>query len=263
MMNFSIETITPEQAKIYLQNNEDNRTARPWWINAISSAILRGEWVTTHQGIAFTKSGKLLDGQHRLQGIIQANKAVEMLVVKNVPESAFKVLDCGMKRHLADLTGMNKKTAEACRLMSTIVYTNRNGISSDQALEIYNSGFGEVHDELIKHCSSNVKIFTSAPIRCAISCLVLDGCDFNYIKNLYLNLASQNFNELPPIAQAFLKQAIQNRINANNRSDLLARALKAFNPEYANLQVLKVSDSEIESSYAYCKNVVKNLIKGI
>jgi hypothetical protein len=77
--SLAIETkmmwVTPEIAKKYLERNTENRTLRPHWVNTLALAIKNNEFITTHQSIAFSKSGRLLDGQHRLHAIIQANKA--------------------------------------------------------------------------------------------------------------------------------------------------------------------------------------------
>ena len=55
----SVEKITPELACEYLKKNTNNRTIRSGRINELSGAMLRGEWMLTHQGIAFAKNGEL------------------------------------------------------------------------------------------------------------------------------------------------------------------------------------------------------------
>ena len=253
-------TITPDQAKQWLTLNIGNRTKRGWWVGAISAMIKRGEWITTHQGVAFSKSGKLLDGQHRLEAIIHSGIPIQMLVVTGVPDNAYKVLDNGVKRTLSDLTGINKKTTEVSRVLARLVFGGDTLTSADQALEIYNTGVGEVHDNLIEYCGKTIAVLSSAPVRTAATCMILDGYNQDYIKTTYSNLVHQRFNELPNVAHAFIRQINEKRASASHKNDLMARAIKVFNPDFADIARLQISDSELPAATAYCRNVVRNLL---
>jgi hypothetical protein len=259
-MRQEIMTITPEIAMEFLLRNTVNRKKRGWWVTALAAMIKRGEWVVSHQGIAFDKSGKLLDGQHRLEAIFDAGIPVQMAVSFDVDEEAYKVLDNGIKRTLSDLTGIHVRTAEVCRILARLAYGGNSVTSADQCIEIYNTGAGEVHDNLIEYCGKNIAVYSSAPVRTAAVCMILDGYDSQYIKDLYFNLCNQKFNELPSIAQALIRQITEKRVSANNKADLLARALKVFNPDYAHVNRLQVSDSEVNSGNVYCRNVVRGLL---
>jgi hypothetical protein len=258
-MKPQIMLVTPAIAQSFLQKNTDNRSKRGWWSTSLASAIKRGEWITSHQGVAFDCTGKLIDGQHRLQAIVEANTAVNMLVVTDVPNDAYKIIDCGIKRTLADSTGINVRTAEVCRLLGRIGFGG-SVITADQCLSIYNTGAGEIHDNLVEFCSKNVKVFSSVPVRAAAVCMILDGYNQQYIKNLYSNICHQQFNELPNIAQSFIRQVMDKKVIANNQSDLLARSLKIFNPEFKDTIRLQISDSETTAALAYCRDIVKKLL---
>lgn len=253
-------TVTPQVAKEFLSKNTDNRHQRGWWVSCLAKAIKRGDWIPTHQGVAFSKSGKLIDGQHRLEAIVESNMPVEMLVVTDVRDDAYKVLDNGIKRTLADLTGINVRTTEVCRILARLVYGGNSVTSAEECLEIYNTGVGEVSDNLVEYCGKQIKVYSSAPMRTAAVCLILDGYNQNYIKELYSNLCHQQFNELPNVAQNFIRQVTDGRVNANNKSNLLARGLKVFNPEFKDVSRLQISDSEETAANAYCRTVVRNLL---
>ena len=259
-MNPQFQTVTPEMAKVYLQKNTDNRNKRGWWVSGLANMIKRGEWIPTHQGVAFSKSGKLLDGQHRLEAIVEANMPVQMLVTTGVSDEAYKVLDNGIKRTLADLTGITPKTAEVCRVLARTVYAGNANTSAEQCLAIYNTGVGEVSDNLVEYCGKNIKVYSSAVVRTAAVCLILDGYNQQYIKDLYANLCNQRFNNLPNIAQAFIRQVTEGRALANNKNDIMARALKVFNPEFAEITRLQISDSDGTAAIAYCRNIVRSLL---
>jgi len=259
-MRQEIMTITPEIAAEFLLRNTENRKKRGWWISALAGMIKRGEWIVSHQGIAFDKNGVLLDGQHRLEAIVEAGIPVQMVVSFDVDGDAFKVVDNGIKRTLSDLTGIHVRTAEVCRVLARLAYGGNTVTSADQCIEIYNTGVGPVHDNLIEYCGKNIAVYSSAPVRSAAVCMILDGYESQYIKNMYFNICNQKFNEMPPIAQAFIRQVTEKRVTANDKTDLLARALKVLNPDYANVNRLQVSESEVNSANAYCRNVVRTLL---
>jgi hypothetical protein len=88
------EWITPEIAAQYLERNyEGQRKLRSHHVSEIANEIKSGEWRLTHQGLAFSPDGTLLDGQHRLAAIVQAGVAVPMNVSRNVPEGNFEKID--------------------------------------------------------------------------------------------------------------------------------------------------------------------------
>ena len=253
-------TITPEVAASFLKHNTDNRNKRGWWVNGLANMIKRGEWIPTHQGVAFSKSGKLLDGQHRLEAIVEANIPVEMLVVTGVRDDAYKVLDNGIKRTLADLTGISQRTAEVCRVLARLAYGGDTINSADQIIDIYNTGVGEVHDNLVEYCGKGIAVLSSAPIRTVATCMILDGHNQQYIKSVYSNLCHQKFNELPNVAQSFIRQVNDKRATVGNRYDLMARALKVFDASIKDITRLTVTDSDASAATAYCRNVVKKLL---
>ena len=259
-MNPQVLLVTPEMAKAYLEKNTDNRNKRGWWVSGLANQIKRGEWIPTHQGVGITKSGKLIDGQHRLEAIVEANIPVQIMVTTGVRDDAYKVLDNGIKRTMADLTGMHMRTAEVCRVLARLAYGGDTVNSADQIIEIYNTGVGEVHDNLVEFCGKNLKVFSSAPIRTVATCMILDGHNQQYIKSMYANLCNQKFNDLPNIAHAFIRQITEKKATVGDRYDLMARSLKVFDVNLENTTRLTVSDSDATAAVAYCRNVVRNLL---
>jgi hypothetical protein len=56
----------------------------------------------THQGVAISQDGHIIDGQHRLTAIAESGISVEMLVSRDVPDDVFDVVDVGLVRSPAD-----------------------------------------------------------------------------------------------------------------------------------------------------------------
>src|SRR5881275_2327319 len=102
-MRSRVQTITPTKAAEYLDRNTANRPLSARTVKDFAQAMRRGEWRVTHQGIAFDTTGALVDGQHRLAAIVEADIPVEVTVFTEVPEGAFDVLDTGKRRNAADV----------------------------------------------------------------------------------------------------------------------------------------------------------------
>lgn len=123
-MNNTVKTVTPEQAAKWLDPavNKTNRDVRHSHVSFLADEIRSGRWKVTHQGIAFSVTGRLLDGQHRLAAIVMSGKSVQMFVATGLEEEAFRAIDCGMKRanydriHLVNNQTQNKLLCQSIRI---------------------------------------------------------------------------------------------------------------------------------------------------
>ncbi|MEU1420495.1 hypothetical protein [Kitasatospora sp. NPDC005751] len=161
--------ITPEIAAEFLSRNSVNRRLDNGQVEALREAILRNEWQVTHQGIAFDRSGRLLDGQHRLRAIIDAGVPVEMFVFDGLSEDAFPVLDTGKRRSAADTlssTGEKYLTLLSSTIRHVLLFRTmpnepwtgvRSRVSNDRILAEYKANVDSyrvavtVGRELAKH----------------------------------------------------------------------------------------------------------------
>jgi len=97
-----IVTMTPELAKKYLESNNNNRPMRRPYVNELVEAMERGEWMLNGETIKFSRSGTLLDGQHRLAAVVASRATVQMVVVRDVDDRAFTTIDMNRRRTSAD-----------------------------------------------------------------------------------------------------------------------------------------------------------------
>jgi len=233
--------ITPSVAKNILEaKNKNNRRLRKWWSLSISEMIKRGEFKTTHQGIAFSKNGELLDGQHRLMAICLSDIPVKMLVVTGIDNDSFKVVDCGVKRSVSDLTGIDTRTAQVCRWLSDIIYNNTS--TSERIIEIANCGIQEIHKELIKTCHSTSPYFSTTQMRLAACISIMDGQNKQYVLDTYTNMNLYEYSELDSLPLSLLKQFSKGNIQKSDRFDILARGIKVFNYKNRNDKKLLITD---------------------
>lgn len=127
-MRSRVQTISPDKAAEMLQANTSNRPVSKSTVRSFAEAMSRGEWVVTHQGIAFDVHGVLVDGQHRLAAVVEAGLPVEMTVFTDVAENTFDVLDTGKRRNAADvlaIEGEKSATMLAAMVRTVWLFQNR------------------------------------------------------------------------------------------------------------------------------------------
>ena len=94
----TVETIDPRRAEEYLAANRGNRNIVQAHVAALARDIRNGQWMFNAQPICFSRSGRLLNGQHRLSAVLEAGQPVEVLVMRGLPEEAFPTYDKQAKK---------------------------------------------------------------------------------------------------------------------------------------------------------------------
>lgn len=86
--------ITPQIAEEFLKKNiENNRPLNVKRVAMLAEAMQNGEFYPNGNTIKFDTAGRLIDGQHRLSACVMAGVPFESIVVYDVDEKAFSVID--------------------------------------------------------------------------------------------------------------------------------------------------------------------------
>lgn len=104
MIRTQVKTIGPKEAKHLLSLNAENQ--RPVSQQALSDCIYQiknDKWCLNGEAIKIGKSGKVIDGQHRLMAVIECDKPIKTLVVDNIEDEHYITLDSGKSRSNADI----------------------------------------------------------------------------------------------------------------------------------------------------------------
>jgi hypothetical protein len=88
-----------------------NRRIDKLRVNQFAAAMARGEWAVNGETIKIDVNGRLIDGQHRLQAIIEASKMgagpIQITIVSELPDDVFDTLDQGRMRTLGSILQMS------------------------------------------------------------------------------------------------------------------------------------------------------------
>lgn len=85
--------LTPQRATELLERNMLNRPLSDQHTQRIARQIIDGRWRYNGDTIKISANGDVLDGQHRLWAIIEANIAVETVIVYGIEREAFATID--------------------------------------------------------------------------------------------------------------------------------------------------------------------------
>jgi hypothetical protein len=101
--------ITPTLAKELLLKNNSNRRISKETVHSYATDMREKRWKeNTAEFIKIAEDGEILDGQHRLLGIIEADTSVYFDIAFGISKSVFDVLDTGKIRSSADVFSIER-----------------------------------------------------------------------------------------------------------------------------------------------------------
>lgn len=258
-METKVMRITPPMAREWLKKNKDNRPLRPTKVEGLKLAFQRGEYVPTHQGVAFLRDGTLADGQHRLTAIAEMpdNFGVEMMVTRGLMPEAQRVMDLNTPRSASDILRRHQGLVAVARYMAKMVEPHRQAITPTFLLPFVNA-VDEQFTSLLDYCPTVSKTWSAASIRTA-AILRMVGGDRDYILLSYHALNHADFESMTPRIQALYRQAVRGSVNSSSL-DIFARAYRAFDVRGQKVPTIQITDQA--NVIAEAKEVIQFLISG-
>lgn len=127
-----LESVTPQMAAQWLQTMVGNRPLSQG--KAIEYAIVmeEGQWKVNGETVKFDDQGRLIDGQHRLQACMLADKSFKTYVAYGISdEDAFATIDVGKTRSHGDIFGIaGYPSSNIASGAALLVYQYKNGLIS-------------------------------------------------------------------------------------------------------------------------------------
>lgn len=103
-MKIERKLVTPAMAKELLESNVKNRRVKEPVVLRYVNDMRAGKWKNdTAELIKISKTGIVLDGQHRLIAVVKANVPIWFHVATELEDSIFDILDTGSSRNAADV----------------------------------------------------------------------------------------------------------------------------------------------------------------
>lgn len=120
----TIEVVSPETARNWLGHNTHNRVLRKQIVSAYARDMKAGRWEFDGTPIRFALDGTLLDGQHRLQAIVESNTTQTMAILRGLDPKSQVTMDSGIARKAGDqITLVGKRNGSALSAAAKAVLT--------------------------------------------------------------------------------------------------------------------------------------------
>lgn len=97
-VSWAMETINRDKALRYLAANTHNRRVVQAHVDGITRDIMQGRWMLNAQPICFSRTDRLLNGQHRLMAVVAADGVIQAPVVRGVADAAQSTYDIQARR---------------------------------------------------------------------------------------------------------------------------------------------------------------------
>jgi hypothetical protein len=258
------EMVTPSVAATWLQQNaQHQRRLRKSTVDAYAQQMKAGQWELTHQGIAFDVNGALIDGQHRLAAVVQANVTVPMLITTGAPVESFGALDCGATRSLGDRLSLSSKI---CAGLSTAIQISKSSaqrVGHHEVHALHQTQFGQVLATISDANNTSKKVFSSAPVLVAAAVACFEGEDIDWvIEQRRVLIAGEEISETP-VAAYFRRRFTHYRVinGALGNLDLLACALRVFDSAAWFQTKMQISDEARKKAMHRVRDAVNNPTK--
>jgi hypothetical protein len=239
-MTAKVVQVGPVMAKKLLKRNSNNRPIRRRFVNTLCRAMKSDQWVLNGESIIVSKRGRLLDGQHRLMAVIDADKAVPMLVVEvgGDEDRVFKTIDTGNKRQFGDylaLKGVRYFNTVASALLMLRryqlgVFLQRQSYSHTDLYKLYLEEIGITHSvEWVRGAKQfELRVMGQASLLAFLHYLFGQLCS----KKRDLFFDQLTLHKPPQDTVSTLRRKLLLDTNSNNRLSRVERAalvIKAWN----------------------------------
>lgn len=149
--------VTPEYAAILLKYNANNRPISKAVVDNYAGFMKRNTWVSLPQTriITFNADGCLIDGQQRLNAIIQSGVSQEMDIWQtNTSDTAmFLPFDRGKNRTITDVTKIAPQSVGVIRIFHSLIRNRYSFMPPDLAMNFISS-LSDEEKEIFDHITS-------------------------------------------------------------------------------------------------------------
>lgn len=102
-----VTDLTPQMAAVLLERNPANRKIKHAKVQDYAHDIKQGAWKFNGEPIIIANDGLLNDGQHRCAAVLEAQKAIKVVMVFGVERDSRDTLDQGANRTAGDYLGIH------------------------------------------------------------------------------------------------------------------------------------------------------------
>lgn len=160
-IRLAVEEITPRRAAALLERYGRNRPLNKSKLSLFEQDMASGSWFVNGEAIIIDRSGRPLNGAHRLTACIESGHAFVSVVVYGIDRDVFSSIDTGTSRSLRDVLSVRGGLADeriiagivnwSMRYDAMVASGNRQLDTSGQSTRREEVAFTEAHLGLLTH----------------------------------------------------------------------------------------------------------------
>jgi hypothetical protein len=212
--------------------------------------MMDGQFVLLPDGLIFDVNGNLIQGQHRLDALIQSGvQGLLFIVWRNVSINVFEKLDATVPRSFIDRNETDRRLQEVVNQIARLYYGNNHSHTENKRiLDV----FADDINAFISAVGTAIRGgSTQAPVRAAVVLRAAEGSKHRaWLYAQYKALTLREYNDMAPVVQSLNRQ-IEDGLSG---ADLMIRAWRAF--DYSRRDNVKIYVKDNSIDYAQMKSVI-------
>jgi hypothetical protein len=263
MIKFVLMNVSPDIATELLKGNIGNRKLADRTVEVLARDMASGEWRLTHQCVAVSEAGTLIDGQHRLTAVVTSGTTVPMYVAYYSGDDTAMALpiDLHRKRSHTDILKCNPRHAEIANTFAWLV-SQRQATTSEAARII--SAMEPHISRLHEYVSERPKSRGAAGARSAIVYrMASDPANADTYLSMYRAFCLLHFDDLNTSLMSLIRSldGDDGRFNgAHGRTELFVRIVYAFDLSHTDRKLIRVTEDVKTETLAKARIVLTKMI---
>ena len=243
MVEVKIVHLTPELAMEWREKNTNNfRKINPRKVSEYTHEIESGNWKLNGETIQFYEDGTLANGQHRIEGVIKANRAIDVVVVEGIKRDV-SVFDSGLTRTTAQIAKSMGLSAHNTIFATVSFFLNEGSINTHGKAEIIeyylsHQEYFDMASALARRGSKLPILYRAGSVAAIYCCLVLKEVSYDKLEAFcsIVNSGMPYFNYVMEPAVVLRNMLVNHELGVHSSNKVLAQtfnvtwqALERFN----------------------------------
>jgi len=223
--------VTVDVAKLYLAMNTENRPINKGQVKLLSMQMRAGKFTLTTDAIGISRTGRLVNGQHRLAAVVDSGVPCLMLVAEGLDDESYEYIDRGTPRKIADAMREDPMIVTVAGFLTRFVWCCQDRIANHD-LRLVIDGLKPCYDK-VSHINIRARPARTYVLSAALVTMLDSDSGKARITHDYVisQLESWVSNKAPTRVMWQFLNFVSQPVNRSRASDCFLKAFHIFDPK--------------------------------
>ena len=257
------ETITPQIAQSLLDSSPGNRRLRTRHVNYLATQLSSGQWEPDScEGIGIDVNGRLREGHHRMQAVVDSGVTAEFLVCRGLREKFVLAINRALSRTISDLISVTDPVGTTIATIHQLYRSVQDKPSGQDAMMIYKSPIGTIAEELAEIFPPKSKGIGQY-FRAACVVRILMDARKEWIFAQARAIACRDYAAMTPRSHTFVRQIDSGAMPPRAQGLMpFARAFRTLDEKNSTSECVRVTATELTLICAAARDVIRQTLDG-